>query len=156
ALVHNAVSPLSGAGGLIDDVTDENWREQVAVALTGAFHCAQASFPALQESGGSYVLLTSTGGIDGSRDRPVYSALKGAQRAMVKSLAREWGPLGVRVNAIAPTAMTPTMAVALESRPELRKYIETGISLGRVGDPELDIGPVLTFLVGSDSRYVTG
>jgi NAD(P)-dependent dehydrogenase (short-subunit alcohol dehydrogenase family) len=156
AMVHNAVSRLSGAGGGIKDVSDADWDEQVGVSLRAAYYCAHASLPALRETGGTYVLFTSGGGIEGSADRPVYSALKGAQRAMVKSLSHEWGPLGVRVNAVAPTGMTPTIETIFETQPELRKYIEYGIALGRVGDPEMDIGAALNFLIGPQSQYVTG
>jgi 3-oxoacyl-[acyl-carrier protein] reductase len=156
AMVHNAISPLSGQDTPLEAVSDEHWDEQVHIALRGAFYCAQASFEALRSTGGTYVVLTSTGGIDGSRDRPVYSAVKGAQRGFVKALAREWGPHGVRVNAIAPVAVTETMAVALETRPELAQYIKFGVSLGRLGDPEKDTGGALKFLIGPDSAFITG
>lgn len=155
-MVHNAVSRISGVGGSLRNLTEDDWNEQVGVALRGAFYCAKASLPALRETRGSYVIFSSSGGIEGSAERPVYSTLKGAQRAMVKSLAHEWGPFGVRVNAIGPVAMTPNMKVVFETNPERRKYIEYGIALARVGDPELDTGAALNFLISDASQYITG
>jgi 3-oxoacyl-[acyl-carrier protein] reductase len=156
ALVHNATSRFSGRGARLEKVTDEDWSDQLAVGLRATFHCAQAALPALKESGGSFIVLTSNAGIEGSLPLPVYSAVKGAQRALVKSLAREWGPDGVRVNAIAPVAMTPAMGKFFDAQPEMRGYIESGAALRRVGDPEADVGPVLNFLIGSDSGFITG
>jgi NAD(P)-dependent dehydrogenase (short-subunit alcohol dehydrogenase family) len=156
ALVHNATSRFSGRGAALDKVTDEDWNDQVAVGLRATFHCAQASFPALRDAGGSFIVLVSNAGIEGSLPLPVYSAIKGAQRGLVKSLAREWGPDGIRVNAIAPVAMTPAMGKFFDAQPEMRDYIKSGAALRRVGDPQADVGPVLNFLIGPDSAFITG
>jgi NAD(P)-dependent dehydrogenase (short-subunit alcohol dehydrogenase family) len=156
ALVHNATSRFSGKGAQLQNVTDEDWNDQVAVGLRATFHCAQATFPALRLAAGSFIVLVSNAGIEGSLPLPVYSAIKGAQRGLVKSLAREWGPDGVRVNAIAPVAMTPAMEKFFEAQPEMRDYIRSGSSLRRIGDPQDDVGPVLNFLIGPDSAFITG
>jgi NAD(P)-dependent dehydrogenase (short-subunit alcohol dehydrogenase family) len=156
ALVHNATSRFSGRGAPLNKVTDEDWNDQVAVGLRATFHCAQASFAALRSAGGSFIVLVSNAGIEGSLPLPVYSAIKGAQRGLVKSLAREWGPAGIRVNAIAPVAMTPAMGKFFVAQPEMRDYIESGAALRRVGEPEADVGPVLNFLIGPDSAFITG
>jgi NAD(P)-dependent dehydrogenase (short-subunit alcohol dehydrogenase family) len=156
ALVHNATSRFSGKGVQLQNVTDEDWDDQVAVGLRATFHCAQATFPWLRQAAGSFIVLTSNAGIEGSLPLPVYSAIKGAQRGLVKSLAREWGPDGVRVNAIAPVAMTPAMEKFFAAQPEMRDYIKSGSSLRRIGDPQADVGPVLNFLIGPDSAFITG
>jgi len=156
AVVHNATSRFSGRGALLENVTDEDWDDQVAVGLRGAFMLGQAAFAALKESRGSFTILVSNAGIEGSLPLPVYSAVKGAQRALAKSLAREWGPEGIRVNALAPVAMTPAMEDFFAAQPKMRAYIEFGAALRRVGDPEADIGPALNFLIGDDSQFITG
>jgi len=156
ALVHNATSRFSGRGARLDKVTDEDWNDQVAVGLRATFLCAQAALPALKASQGSFIILTSNAGIEGSLPLPVYSAIKGAQRGLTKSLAREWGPDGVRVNAIAPVAFTPAMGKFFDAQPAMRDFIESGAALRRVGDPQADIGPVLNFLIGPDSGFITG
>ena len=81
----------------------------MAVALRGTFYCAQAAFAPLQKARGSLIVMVSNAGIEGSIGLPIYSTVKGAQRALVKGLAREWGPLGIRVNAVAPVALTEAM-----------------------------------------------
>jgi NAD(P)-dependent dehydrogenase (short-subunit alcohol dehydrogenase family) len=156
ALVHNATSRFSGRKALAQDITDEDWNDQVAVGLRATFHCGQAALPALRETSGSFIVLVSNAGIEGSLPLVVYSAIKGAQRGLVKSLAREWGPDGVRVNAIAPVAMTPAMGKFFDAQPEMKDYIETGASLRRIGEPEADVGPVLNFLIGPNSAFITG
>jgi NAD(P)-dependent dehydrogenase (short-subunit alcohol dehydrogenase family) len=156
SMVHNATSRFSARGSKLQDITEENWDDQVAVALRGAFYCAQTAFPALRSARGSFIILISNAGIEGSLPLPVYSAVKGAQHAMVKSLAREWGPDGVRVNAVAPVAMTPAMGDFFAAQPEMRRYIETRSALQRIGDPEPDIGRALNFLIGPDSAFITG
>lgn len=156
AAVHNATSPHSSHSAPLEDVGDEMWDELVAVALRGAFHLAVASAAALRERRGTLVLLTSTAAIEGSAPLPVYAAVKAAQRTMVKSLAREWGPSGVRVNALAPVAVTRAMADFFEREPEAAERLAERAALRRLGEPEADIGRALTFLVGPDSGFVTG
>jgi 3-oxoacyl-[acyl-carrier protein] reductase len=156
AAVHNATSPFSSRSAVLEDVTDEQWDDLVAVALRGAFHLATASAGALRERRGSLVILTSTAAIEGSGPLPGYAAVKAAQRAMVKSLAREWGPSGVRVNALAPVAVTRAMADFFEREPEAAQHLAERAALRRLGEPEADIGRALTFLVGPDSSFVTG
>ena len=155
-LIHNATSRYSSHPTPLDTVPDEDWDDQVAVGLRASFHCAQAALPALRQAKGSLILLTSNAGMEGSVTLPVYSTVKGAQRALVKALAREWGPDGVRVNAVAPVAMTPAMEEFFERQPPMRAHIAGRAPMGRIGDPETDIGHAVNFLIGSDSAFVTG
>jgi NAD(P)-dependent dehydrogenase (short-subunit alcohol dehydrogenase family) len=156
AVIHNAVSPQSSVPVPIEKVEDPYWNDQVAIALRGSFYCAQAALPHLRQSKGSFILLTSNGGIEGAVTLPVYAATKGAQRGFVKSLAREWGPLGVRVNAVAPVALTPAMENYFKLQPAMKPIISGRGALGRLGDCETDIGRAVNFLIGRDSGFVTG
>ena len=126
------------------------------MALRGAYHCAQEGFQALRESQGQLVILTSPAGIEGTGLLPLYSAVKAGQRAFVKSLSKEWGPHGVRVNAISPLAATPAMLRAFEADPALQEQLERLTPLGRIGDSELDVGAAATVLLSDRSRYITG
>lgn len=154
-MVHNAVSP-PGAPRPIQEIDDETIALQIATSTTAAFHCAQAAFPHLRVDHGSYILLTSPAGIEGSGNLPLYGAVKGAQRGLLKSLAREWGPHGVRVNAIAPVAWTPAMDAATAANPTLEARLRGRTPLQRIGDAEHDIGPVAVFLASSMARHMTG
>ncbi len=155
AMVHNAVSP-PGPPRPIQEVDDETIASQIATSTTATFHCAQAAFQELRTNGGTLILLTSPSGIEGSGHLPLYGAVKGAQRGLLKSLAREWGPHGVRVNAIAPVAWTPAMDVATEANPTLEARLIGRTPLGRIGDPASDIGPVAVFLASGLARHMTG
>jgi 3-oxoacyl-[acyl-carrier protein] reductase len=155
AFVHNANDPGSGARA-VEAIGDADWEGPVAVGLRPIFFAAREVLPALIESRGSMVVMTSPAGIDGTFTLPVYSTVKGAQRALVKSLAREWGPRGVRVNAISPSAVTPALAAYLEREPHMRPRMVKRAALRRMGDAEVDIGRALNFLIGPGSGFVTG
>lgn len=155
ALVHNAnvTSPLARS---IQDIGEEDWDASVSVGLRPIFHSARAVLPALIESRGCMIVLTSQSGIDGTPTLPIYATVKGAQRALVKSLAREWGPLGVRVNGVAPSAVTPALVLHLEREPHMRTHMIARSPLRRFGDAEHDVGRAVTFLIGPDSGFITG
>ena len=154
-MVHNAVSP-PGPPRAIQEIDEETLRLQIATSTTASFHCAQAAFPHLRADYGTFILLTSPAGIEGSGNLPLYGAVKGAQRGLLKSLAREWGPAGVRVNAIAPVAWTPAMDTATAANPTLEARLRGRTPLQRIGDPTNDIGPVAVFLASPLSRHMTG
>lgn len=156
ALVHSATSDRSPLPDAIEEVDAVLLAEHTSVALRGAYSCARAGFQALREAQGQLVILTSPTGVEGASSLPIYSSVKAGQRAFVKSLSKEWGPLGVRVNAISPLASTPAMLQAFEADPTLQGQLERLIPLGRIGDPELDIGSAATLLLSDRSRFITG
>jgi 3-oxoacyl-[acyl-carrier protein] reductase len=156
AIVHNATSRHSSGVESIDELTDDIWDDHIAVSLRGAYHCAVAGFTALRDTGGRYVVMTSPAGIEGSANRPAYSAVKGAARGLVKSLALEWGPHGITVVGVSPLAMTPAMTNAYEADPALKARLAKLVPLGRVGDATTDVAPVVRFLLEDGSRYITG
>ncbi len=94
--------------------------------------------------------------MEGTLTLPAYGIVKGALRGFVKSLAREWGPLGVNVVLVSPLAASPAMTNAIREDPTLEARLASRVPLGRLGDPETDIGPVVAFLVGDGARYITG
>ena len=75
---------------------------------------------------------------------------------MVKSLAVEWGPLGVTVVAVSPLARTPALDKAYAENPTLGERLRQVVPAGRIGDPESDIAPVVVFLLGDGARYISG
>jgi NAD(P)-dependent dehydrogenase (short-subunit alcohol dehydrogenase family) len=156
-IVHNATSGRSSQPVALAGATAEEWDDHVSVSLRGAYHCAVAGFAALRDSGrGRYVICTSPAGMEGSATLPLYGGVKAAVRGLMKSLALEWGPSGINVNCLAPLAMTPAMADAFAANPSLEGRLADRVPLGRLGDPESDVGPAAVFLAGDASRYVTG
>jgi 3-oxoacyl-[acyl-carrier protein] reductase len=156
AVVHNAVSDRSSEPVDLEHAPPELWNEHASVSLRAAWRCARAAHGPLRDRRGALLLLTSPAGISGSADLSFYAAVKGGQQAFVRSLAREWGPDGVRVNGLAPLARTPALENGFREDPGLEARVTAGIPLQRVGDPEHDIGPPAVFLCSDRARYVTG
>ena len=154
-VVHNALSPV-GPVAPVEDTADDTWNGLLDTVIDASYACAHAAFAHLRAVRGSYLLITSPAGIEGSADRPTYGAVKAMQRGLAKSLAREWGPHGVRVNCIGPVAMTPAMERAYAANPHLEARLAGRTPLRRIGDPEADIGSVAVFLASDLARYVTG
>jgi 3-oxoacyl-[acyl-carrier protein] reductase len=156
AVVHSATSNASSQPVALEDADLDQWHEHRTIAVDAAVELARAAHAPLKATGGSLLLMTSPAGIAGSDRLPFYAMAKGAQRALVKSLAREWGPDGIRVNALAPLAMSPAMQAAFRAEPRLEQALVDSISLGRFGDAEHDVAPAALFLCSDDARYVTG
>lgn len=156
AVVHNATSNLSSRPHRLADVDRALWEDHFSVSLGGAQHCAAAAFRALKEHGGSFVVMTSPAGMEGSATLPLYATMKGALRGFAKSLARDWAPHGITVNVVSPLAYSPAMTAAIAAEPAMEERLSRRIPLGRIGDPERDIGSAVAFLVGPDARYITG
>lgn len=156
AIVHNATSNRSSEPHRLEDIDLALWDEHAAVSLRGAYHCARAGFEALRANQGTLVLMTSPAGMEGSLGLPLYGTVKGALRGFAKSLAREWAPLGMPVNIVSPLAFSPAMVNAIEKDPSMEERLSRRVPMGRVGDPELDIGPAVVYLVSPDAHFVTG
>lgn len=155
-VAHNATSGRSPVPGSVAELPIAHLRDHVAVSVRGTYLLAVEALPHLEEAGGSFVVLTSEAGFEGKAKLPAYAAVKAAQRGLARSLAREWGPRGVRVNGLAPLAATPAMVTAFERDPAMEARLLGRSPAGRLGDAEADIGPVVRFLLGPDSRFLTG
>ncbi|WP_298857794.1 SDR family oxidoreductase [uncultured Sulfitobacter sp.] len=105
--------------------------------------------------GGSLINISSQMGHVGGIDRAVYCATKHALEGMTKSMAIEWGPKGIRVNTLCPTFIRTPLAEQTLAIPERRAWIESMIKLGRVGEIEDMMGPIV-FLASDASALMTG
>lgn len=156
-VVHNASSSASNLPVALEDIRDDDWFEQWNVGLGAAQRLARAAFPALKQSShGRFFVMSSTQGLHGGSMNPCYTAIKSGLRGFAKSLAREWGPHGILVSAIAPAALTGPAVQYLERNPAFRTQIESGTPLGRLGDPREDVGRTIVAMCGDDWHYVTG
>lgn len=107
------------------------------------------------DRGGSLINLSSQMGHVGGVDRSVYCATKHALEGMTKAMAIEWGGHGIRVNTLCPTFIRTPLAEQTLAIPERRAWIERMIKLGRVGEVEDIMGPVV-FLASDASALMTG
>jgi NAD(P)-dependent dehydrogenase (short-subunit alcohol dehydrogenase family) len=131
------------------------WRQLLEVNLHGAYVTARSVLPHLVGSRGSLVLVSSVSAHDALPGAAHYSAGKAGVVALVRSLALEYAPAGVRVNSVAPGYMDTAMAAPVLRRPEVRSRVEASIPLGRVADPE-EVAAVVVWLLSMDAGYVTG
>jgi NAD(P)-dependent dehydrogenase (short-subunit alcohol dehydrogenase family) len=156
AMIHNATSDRSSEPVDLENADLSLWEEHASVAVRGSRYCAQVAYPWLRERRGTVILVTSPAGVEGSEQRAFYATGKAAQRGIVAGLAHEWGPDGIRVNGLAPLAVTPALADAFARDPLLADRLAAAVPLRRLGDCERDIGPAAVFLCGAGARYVTG
>ena len=127
--------------------------------LRAAYFLTRAVAQGLIAAGkpGSLINVSSQMGHVGGIDRAVYCATKHALEGMTKAMAIEWGPHGIRVNTLCPTFIRTPLAEQTLAIPERRKWIEDKIKLGRVGEVEDIMGPVVFLAsdaVGADDRHV--
>ena len=154
-LVNNAYG--GGRLGRVEHKTDELMDHGLRVGFLGPFWAMQAAFPIMAAKGyGRVVNVCSLNGVNAHMGTLEYNAAKEALRALTRTAAREWAPTGVVVNAICPGALTGAARTVFERNPELRVSAEGAHPMGRLGDPDADIAPVVVFLAGEDCRYLTG
>jgi 3-oxoacyl-[acyl-carrier protein] reductase len=135
-------------------MTAEDWAAVLNVNLTGAFNVTKGVAPAmLKARAGSIVNIASVVGQMGNPGQANYAASKAGLIGLTKSLAKEFAPRGVRVNAVAPGFIRTHMTDALPE--DVQAQMKQIIPLGRFGEP-VDVANVVMFLVSDTSAYVTG
>lgn len=137
------------------EVTEAYWDGRMAVNLKHQFFAAQAVLPDMQARGkGAIVNLGSTSWIIGQGGMPAYTASKSAVIGLTRSLARDFGPFGIRVNAVAPGWIMTERQLALWVTPETDKYINENQCLKRRLVPD-DIARVVIFMCSDEAGAIT-
>lgn len=139
-----------------EELTDKYLQAAVDSNIFGTLHFMQACFPYLKKKGGSIINFASGAAIEGWANLATYSATKEGVRGLSRSVAKEWGKYGIRVNIISPQANSPAMEHFKDIAPEKYAELIEKTPLGYIGDCEEDIGPVAVFLASDDSKYMTG
>jgi 2-hydroxycyclohexanecarboxyl-CoA dehydrogenase len=154
---------LVTSAGLVDfaaftEITPEQWDRLIAVNLTGAFHCCQVAIPDMVDAGwGRIVMISSSSAQRGSPKMAHYAASKGALLTLTKSLAREYGPAGITVNNIPPSAIETPMQHRGQADGYLpsNEQMAASVPLGRLGNGD-DIAAAVGFLCSEEAGFITG
>lgn len=144
------------------DVPDELLNWIFAVNVNGTIYTNSAAYRFMKGTGGTIINFGSESGLTAEVNNAVYGASKAAVHTWTRSVAREWGRYGIRVNAVLPYVVTPmyTSFRAALSPEELAAHDRSTADQiplgGKFGDPAVDLAPVLVFLAGEGSRFITG
>ena len=146
-----------GETGASTGVTAEGWSDTLAINLTGAFLGAKHQIPEMVKQGGGSVIFTSTfvGHTFSFPGVAAYAASKSGLIGLTQALAAEFGPQGVRVNAVLPGAVDTDMYRTANSTPEAREHLSALHALKRAGTPE-EIARSVLYFASDDSSFVTG
>ena len=157
------VTILVNAAGLdgfkrFTEITFDEWQKVIDVNLNGVFHCIQAVLPDMVDAGwGRIVNISSSSTHSGTPYMSHYVAAKSAVNGLTKSLALEYGPAGITVNAVPPGFIDTPMLRNAEARGTIRDVQATidATPVRRMGKPE-DIAAACAFLISDDAGYITG
>ena len=154
-LVNNAYGIAIGP---LLTLTDADFERCMTGSPLSTFRYMTACHPYLKAAGGGSIINLSTSATRrwDAANYGFYAASKRAVEALSRAAASEWGADGIRVNTVAPHALSPGLKAWIEANPaEAKEFFKT-IPLGRVGDCEEDIGAAVLFLVSPAARYITG
>lgn len=152
ALVNNAGRTLVGP---FLGITPEAWDEVIATDLTAAFHTTRAVLPSmLAQGGGSIVNIASRLGQMGVHETAAYSAAKAGLIGLTRALATEFGPRGIRVNAVAPGVTITDMTADLVDSEEGKRRM-AAMPLGRFGRAD-EVADAVIFLLSDDAALFVG
>jgi 3-oxoacyl-[acyl-carrier protein] reductase len=153
------------ADSMLHRMTDETWDLVLDVALKGTFYTCRSAARLLRRKDAEHnrkvVNISSINGIYGVAFNTNYSAAKAGVNGLTKALAREWAPLRINVNAVAPGFVETRLTAARGEGdqfgipPEALEQIHKQIPIGRVGQPE-DVAGMVAWLSSPDADYVTG
>lgn len=135
---------------------ESSWRRVMDVNIDGSYRSCKVFFPGFVRRGtGSIVFVTSASAFTGSGGGPHYAASKSAQHGLMRALARELGPHGVTVNAVAPRTIRTELLDTLYPDADSMARVVAAIPVGFVGEPR-DVAEMVCFLASERARYVHG
>lgn len=158
---HGGLDVVFHAAGVIrrnerlDETSDDEWRHDMAINLDGVFNVCRFAIPHLERARGAIVLVASQLAHVGSPGYATYSAGKGGVLGLMRSLAIDLGPTGVRVNALSPGIVDTDFAYVGRDFDAVRDRIAASLPLRRIGTTEDVTGPAV-FLASDESGWMTG
>jgi NAD(P)-dependent dehydrogenase (short-subunit alcohol dehydrogenase family) len=153
-LFSNAGGSSNLDGSVVDVALEEFWRV-MKLDVYGTFLCNRFAIPHLIAAGGGAIInMASHAGVVGSPGRDAYSSAKGAVVTLTRTLAKEYATKKIRVNAIAPAAVSSSRIQKLMEDPNIRAMVETTQVLGLISPKE--IAATAVFLASEEARCMTG
>lgn len=150
-LVNNAGITVDG---FLTKMTEKDWEKVISVNLSGVFKCTKAVAPVMLKQGSGVILnASSVVGLYGNIGQTNYAATKAGVIGLTKSWAKEFGPKGIRVNAVAPGFIETGMTAAVPKK--VLDFMKEKTPLRRLGKPE-DIAAAYLYLASDDAGYVNG
>ncbi len=147
---------VQGPTGPLANVSDADWQQVMDVNLRAAVQLSACVIPAMAtRKKGSVVLMSSIAGLRGNRSIGLYGLSKAALAQLARNLAVEWGPHGVRVNAVSPGLVRTPLATGLLSDAAFMQRRLQSTPLRRVGEPH-EIAGVVAMLASDAGGFITG
>jgi NAD(P)-dependent dehydrogenase (short-subunit alcohol dehydrogenase family) len=152
-LINNAGGTTTQTFELMDA---ERWRREIDLNLNGAYFVTRAAVASMAERGGGAIVnVASVNGLTTIAE-PAYSAAKAGLLQFTRHLAVEYGPRGIRANAVVPGSIrTPIWASRLEERPDMLDALRRWYPIGRVGEPE-EVAAAILFLASAEAGFING
>ena len=156
-LVNNAYEPESSGSGSALEITEEHWDRGMAVLVKAVFLGAKYAVPEMRKVGaGSIVNLSSEHGVVMAPRALVYDAGKSAVIGVTRQMATDFGPMGIRVNAVCPGyTITERQEARWKDNPSALQYYANQYPLRRTGRP-IDIANAIVFLCSDEASFITG
>ena len=140
--------------GLLMRMSSEDWDAVLTTNLKGVFNCTKAVIkPMMKQRSGRIVNMASVVGETGNAGQANYAAAKAGVIGFTKTMAKEIASRGITVNAVAPGFIATDMTKVLPDK--VKEAMETGIPLGRAGEPQ-DVANAVLFFVSDNAAYITG
>jgi NAD(P)-dependent dehydrogenase (short-subunit alcohol dehydrogenase family) len=136
--------------------TSEDWELSFRTGFQATRNFMLAAYDQLRQHRGAVVNFASGAGLQGMPMQASYAAAKEAIRGLSRVVAREWAAVGIRVNVVSPIALTEGVQRWADQFPDEYQAMVARIPLGRAGDPQTDIAPIVEFLISDASQYMTG
>jgi NAD(P)-dependent dehydrogenase (short-subunit alcohol dehydrogenase family) len=151
-LVSNAGAAISAP---LVELSLEDWDRTFAINVRAAWLLAKAAYPLLREAQGSLVVTASIAAREPAAPVGAYASSKAAVVMLVRQLAYEWGPDGIRCNCVSPGTTHTGMTDGTYSDPQRRSERASHLPLRRIAEPD-EVAGVIAFLAGPDASYITG